>query len=206
MNLLSRKIIKDCPTNAYAMPCLGSRFKTDQGESRPSKKTPEAIEREAYEKGYDSGEKAGYEMGKQKADLLVKRLENISKGFEALQGEKLSQLEPQVVILAIAMARKILKEELSLHPEIIGKMVKEALNKICKTGPVTIKLNRSVYDLLEEKKEEFQMTCPDLIFELDDQVSDGGAVVHCISEEVQTDLDFQLSNIVEELRNKLKNA
>lgn len=206
MNLLSKKIIRDCPVNAYTMPSLANRLGTNQEESQTPKQSPEEIEREAYEKGYASGERAGHEMGKQKADLLVKRLENISKDFKALQEERLSQLEPQVVLLAVSMARKILKEELSLHPDLIGKMVKEALNKMCKTGPVTIKLNHAVYDLLKEKKEEFQGVCPDLTFELDDQAPEGGTVVSSLSEEVQTDLDFQLSNIIEELRNKAGNA
>jgi flagellar assembly protein FliH len=206
MNSSSKKIIKGCPANLYSMPHLDGLLVAGKMLSQPSKKSPEAIEREAYERGYASGEKAGYEMGKQKADLIANRLEKLLKEFKILIEKKLADLEPQVVLLSIAMARKILKEELSLHPELIEKMIKEALNKICKTGPVTIKLNHSLFDFLGNKKKDFQEICPDLIFELDNQVTPGGAIIHCHSEELQTDLDFQLSNLIEEFRTHLRNV
>ncbi|MBA4393734.1 MAG: hypothetical protein C0407_09300 [Desulfobacca sp.] len=204
--MLSKKVFKECQAEAYSMPHLEDFLGTGKGLSRSSQRSPEDMEREAFEKGFSSGEKAGYEMGKQKADLLVNRLEKIVKEFNALKENMLLELEPQVVLLSITLARKILKEECSLHPELIAKMVKEALNKICKTGPVTIKSNHSLFEFLGNKKEEFRAICPDLIFELDNQALEGGAVVSCLSEEVQTDLDFQLSNIIEELRANLGNA
>lgn len=206
MNSSSKKIIKECQATAYSMPYLDGLLRAGQGLSRPSLKSPEVIEREAFEKGFASGEKAGLEMGKQRADLLVNRMENILKEFKFLKEKMLKELEPQAVLLSITVARKILKDELTLHPDIIEKMVKESLHKICKTGPVIIKVNQSLFDHLGKKKEEFQEICPDLMFELDNQVSEEGAVVCCLSEEVQTDLNFQLSNIIEELRSNGGNA
>jgi flagellar assembly protein FliH len=206
MNSSSKKIIKGSQATAYSMPYLEGFLGAGKVLSRPSLRSPEAIEREAFEKGFSSGETAGFALGKQKADLLVNRLEKILKEFKSLRDKMLAELEPQAILLSIDLARKILKEELSLHPEIIEKMVKEALNKICKTGPVTIRVNQTLFDLLGKKKEEFQEICPDLIFELDSQVSEEGAVVCCLSEEVQTDLNFQLSNIIEELRINIGNA
>ena len=46
----------------------------------------------------------------------------------------------------------------------------------------------------------------DLLFEKDNSVSEGGAVVSSPFQEIETDLDFQLSNVVEELRSRIKNA
>lgn len=204
--MFRNKIIKNCPADSYSMPSLEGLSSANKGKFRPPKANPVDIEREAFEKGFASGEKAGYEMGKQKAALLLDHLENLFQEMSTLKEKMLSELEPQMVVLAITMARKILREELSTHPEIIEKMVKEAINKISKTGPITIKVNRSLYDLLVEKKEEYQELFPDLIFELDPKGPNGGAVVHSLSEEVQTDLDFQLSNIIEELRNHSGNA
>lgn len=188
------------------MPYLEGLSQGKAGKAHPEKINPEEIERQAFEKGYASGEKAGFEMGKQKAGLLITDLENLFKKINMLKEKRLSELEPQVVLLAVAMARKILKEELSLHPEIIEKMVKEAINKISRTDPITIKLNRSLYDLFMEKKTEFLELSSDLIFKLDDNVPEGGSIVCSSSEEIQTDLDFQLSNIIDELRNHLGNA
>lgn len=200
------KVIKECSADSYPMPYLEGLSQGKAGKAHPVKINPEEIERQAFEKGYASGEKAGYEMGKQKAGLLITDLENLFKKINSLKEKQLSELEPQVVLLAVAMARKILKEELSLHPEIIEKMVKEAINKISRTDPITIKLNRSLYELFMEKKSEFLELSSDLNFKLDNNVPEGGAIVCSPSEEIQTDLEFQLSNIIDELRNHLGNA
>ena len=204
--MFKNKIIKNCPADSYSMPCLEGLSSAGKGKSGPPKKNHEDIEREAFEKGYASGEKAGYEMGKQKAALLLGQLENLFKEMTTLKEKMFSEFEPQMTMLAITMARKILREELSTHPEVIEKMIKEAITKISKTGPITIKANKSLYHLLVEKKEEYRELFPDLIFELDHHCPNGGAVIHSLSEEVQTDLDFQLSNIIEELRNRSGNA
>jgi flagellar assembly protein FliH len=205
--LYRNKILKNYSADSYSMPSLERLPSPCKGKAgSPAKKDPVDIEREAYEKGYASGEKAGYEMGRQKAALLFNHLENLFQEVSTLKEKMLSELEPQMVLLAVTIARKILKEESATHPEIAAKMIKEAITKISKTGTITIKLNRPLYDLLIEKKEEFQKIFPDLLFELDSDCPTGGAVVRSLSEEVQTDFDFQLSNIIEDLRFRSRDA
>jgi flagellar assembly protein FliH len=204
--LFSNKIIKNCPVVSYSMPTLECFPLSGEEESLKEKIDPEMIEREAFEKGFVSGEKAGYEMGEQKAAVLLDQLEKLFKEIYSLKEKMLSDLEPQMVLLSIAMARRILREELKADPEIVESMVKEAVKQISSTGPITIKLNSSLYERLNKKKMEFQEVFPDLIFELDNKAPDGGAVVCSPSQEMQTDLDFQLSNIVEELRAHLEDV
>lgn len=200
------KLVKDCQANPYTMPELKDHTSSGQAKSRAPKTSPEAIEREAFEKGFASGEKAGFEMGKQKAELIIDRLKNVLSDCNALKEKMLSEFEPQVILLSIAMARKILKEEISLRPEIHRDMIKEAIHKIGKNGSISIRLNRPLYELLINEKEDFQTLFPDILFEMDTQAPEGGAIVRSQSEEVQTDLDYQLSIIIEELRNQLGNG
>jgi flagellar biosynthesis/type III secretory pathway protein FliH len=84
----------------------------------------EAIEREAFEKGFASGEKAGYQMGGQKAAVFLDQLEKLFKEIYALKEKMVSELESQMVLLSIAMAQRILKKELMITPEIVELMVK----------------------------------------------------------------------------------
>ena len=204
--MFRKRIIKNCRVNSYLMPSLDDLPLFEKEEYQPSKADPEAIERDAFEKGFASGEKAGYEMGEQKSTVLLDHLENLFKEIYSLKEKVLSEIEPQMVLLSIAMARKILKEELKSSPEFVEKMVREALIKISKIGPIAIKLNQPLYDRLVKKKKEFQEIFPDLIFELDTKAPEGGAVVRNMAEEIQTDLDFQLSNMIEDLRTHLENA
>ena len=188
------------------MPTLEGFPLLGEEDTLTDKIDPEAIEREAFAKGFASGEKAGYEMGEQKAAVFLDQLEKLFKEIYALKEKMVSELESQMVLLSIAMARRILKKELKITPEIVELMVKEAVKQIRPIGPITIKLNPSLYDRLDKKKMEFQEIFPDLIFELDHKAPEGGAVVRSLSQEIQTDLDFQLSNVVEDLRAHLENV
>lgn len=198
--MFNHKIIKNCQAEGYLMPRLEDFLAKSGPGGKPAKIDPEAIEREAFEAGYASGEKAGYEMGQHKAAVLIGQLKKLCAEISTLKKDTLSELEAQVVLLAIAMVRRIIKEELSVHPEIVENLIKEALTKISKPNPVTIKLSPLLYDRLIDKKEEFQEIHPDLFFELDPNVPEGGGVVQSPAEEVPINLDFQLSNIIEELR------
>ncbi len=200
------KIIKKLLVIPYSMPTLECFPLPGAEGALVQKRDPETIEREAFENGFASGEKAGFEVGEQKAAVLLDRLEKLFREIYSLKEKVLSELEPQLVLLAIGLARRILKEELKVNPEIIDQMVKEAVKEISPIGPITIRLNPLLYERLNKKKKEFQEIFPDLIFEMDMKAPDDGAVVSNSFQEIQTDLDFQLSNVVEELRSQLENA
>jgi flagellar assembly protein FliH len=204
--LFRNKLLKNCPVVSYSMPTLEGFSLLGGEEPLKDKIDPRAIEREAFEKGFASGEKAGFETGEQKAADFLDQLEKLFKEIYTLKEKMLSELESQVVLLSIAMARRILKKELEISPEIVELMVKEAVKQIRPIGQITIKLNPFLYDRLDKKKMEFQEISPDLIFELDNKAPEGGAVVRSLSQEIQTDLDFQLSNVVEDLRAQLENV
>jgi flagellar assembly protein FliH len=204
--LSKNRIIKNTPVVSYSMPTLECFLLSGEESSLQDKIDPELIEREAFEKGFASGEKAGYEIGEQKAAIFLVQLEKLFKEIYSLKEKMLSELEPQIVLLSIAMARRILKEELKATPEIVEIMVKEAVRQISPIGPITIKLNPSLFDRLNKHKKEFQEIFPDLIFVLDHKAPEGGAVVRNSFQEIQTDLDFQLSNIIEDLRGHLENV
>ena len=206
MNWLFRnKIIKQGPVVSYAMPTLECFPSFEEEGNLTVKSDPEAIEQEAFLQGFTSGEKAGYEAGEQKAEILIDQLEKLFKEIYGFKEKMLAELEPQIVLLSIGMARKILKEELKTTPGIVEQMVKEAVKEISPIGPITIRLNPSLYDRLTKNKKEFQAIFPDLIFEMDSKVPEGGTVVRNAFQEIQTDLDFQLSNIIEDLRSQLEN-
>jgi flagellar assembly protein FliH len=198
--LSNRKIIKGRLAVNYDMPSLEDFSARERVEEQPVRVDPEAIEREAYQTGYAAGEKAGFEMGQKKAAVLSGQLEKLCEDVAALNGKVLSALEPQVLLLAVTMARKILQEELSLRPEIIQNLIKEGLNRISKTEPITIKLSRPLYELVHGEKEAYTATHRDLLFELDPSLSGSGVVICSSVEEVPIDLDFQLATLVEELR------
>ncbi len=204
--MLRNKIIKNCPVVSYAMPTLECFNLPGGEEGLLDKIDPEAIEREAFEKGFASGEKAGYEMGEQKAAVFLDQLEKLFKEIFSLREKVLSELESQMVLFSVAMTRRILKDELKANPELVETMIKEAVKQLSPIGPITIKLKPAFFEKLNKQIKDFQEIFPDLIFESDSKAPEGGAVVRNAFQEIQTDLDFQLSNVIEDLRANLENV
>lgn len=163
----------------------------------------EEIERDAYEKGFAAGENAGLEMGKQKAAVLLDRLEKIIEDLQTLRQQVVTEIEPQIMDLAQTIARKILHEELSTRPELIVQIVKEALRRIEKSGTITIRITPRLHELFTTMKPQLLELHPDIVFDLDPSAPLSGAVVIGAKEEVVTDIDLQLKNMRDNIEGNL---
>ncbi len=185
-----------------------SSFEFTQQEDEHEDYVPriEDIERQAYEKGYKAGESAGFEVGQQKAQVLIERLEQIIREFEEVKERTLSELEPQVFSLAVAIAKRILKEEIKQDPKIIINLIKEAMRRIIKPGVITIKINPSLKELIEKTKPELLEIHQDIKIDLDPQVAPAGPVVTGPDSEVLVDVEGQLTNLLEEMGEKIANT
>lgn len=182
----------------YSMPLLedeNSILKSKQD----TKRDIEELQRKAYEEGFASGERAGFADGEQKAVILIERLGKIIEEIAVFKENFVKDLEGQVVDLAIAMARKILHQEISARPELIVTVVKEALKKLQRTGVITIRINPALYDLFMKKKPELTDIHEDIIFDVNSNLSLTGPLVISQTEEVVTDIDALIARIIEDI-------
>jgi hypothetical protein len=67
------------------MPTLECFSLSGEEGSLPDKIDPEAVEREAFEKGFASGEKAGDEISEQKATVFLDQLEKLFREIYSLK-------------------------------------------------------------------------------------------------------------------------
>jgi flagellar assembly protein FliH len=200
--LFNNKIIKQSDADLYSMPSLEDEG-TGQSRGRLVKKT-EAIQRQAYEEGFASGEAAGYAAGEQKALVLIERLEMIIKEITAFKNSLAKDVESQIVDLSVAIARKIIIEEISTKPDIITTMVQEALIRLERTGKIKIKINPALYELFTKKKSELTDIHEDITFDVDPNIPVTGPLVISETEEVVTDIDSLMNNIVEGMKGNTK--
>jgi flagellar biosynthesis/type III secretory pathway protein FliH len=161
----------------------------------------EDIQRRAYEEGFASGERAGLEAGEQKAAVQIERLDLILEEIATFKENMVEEMEEQVVELAIAMARKIIIEEITTRPEVIVSVVREALKRLQRMGNIMIKINPTLHDLFMKKKSELIDIHKDITFDVNTNVSLTGPLVIGHTEEVVTDINALIENIMEEVRN-----
>lgn len=191
-NLLYKGQVKQSADLArFDMPLL----KDDYSVGRNS----EHSEREAYARAYASGEKAGFEMGEQRAQVLLDKVEGLIRELTTLKGAIIKEVEPQCVELAVSMARKIIVRELTVKPDEIVNMAREGLLRLERSGQITIKVNPALYDFFTRHKPDLVRIHPDIVFDADPSVSKFGTVVMGPFEDVVTDVDEQLKNIIKDM-------
>ncbi len=190
--MFNNKIIKRGDAALFDMPSLDCG-----GESIAN---AEEVEKRSYEEGFASGEKAGFSEGSQKAAVLSDRLELILRDLAAFRDSYVNDVETKVVDLAVAIARRIIIEEISMKPQIIVSMVKEALKRLERVGNIRIKVNPALYDMFMSKRPELIEIHDDITFDVDSSVPVTGPLVISAIEEAVTDVDSMLENILEELK------
>jgi flagellar assembly protein FliH len=93
--------------------------------------------RQAREAGFREGEKAGLQHGTAEIQPVLERLNRSLAEVAGLRSRIRREAEADLVSLAMAIARRILRRELSVEPEAIQGLIKAALEKaqardICK--------------------------------------------------------------------------
>lgn len=194
------RIIRDVEASAFPMPEL-----IEKGVETPGgpDHSIEDIEREAYERGFEAGEKAGIAMGEEKAKILLSRIETSLKEILSLRKEVLRGLGQEVLELSVSIARQIILREIHTEPETLLNMTKEALMRIDRRGQIRIKINPSLHSLFLRLRPELQSLHEEIVFDPDPSVSSLGALIIGPEEEVSTDIDEQLRNLIKELGERI---
>jgi flagellar assembly protein FliH len=104
-----------------------------------------ALEREAFANGYAAGERAGLEAGNKRAEAMLRRLAQTLDELRSLRGAMVRQTEQQMVQLALAIAKRILRRETSIDQDLLVAMARVALERLGDSGAATIRLNPEDY-------------------------------------------------------------
>lgn len=99
------------------------------------------LEREAFATAYAQGERAGLEAGTKRADAMLRRLADTLRELEELRRSMIRQTEHQVVQLALAIAKRILRREVASDHDLLCAMARVALDRIGDARPARIRLH-----------------------------------------------------------------
>lgn len=101
------------------------------GISLPTIEKITAIEEQARQEGYESGRAEGLAQGlaegRKEAALETARLRKLADTFSAEVGKADESISQQVLDLALDFARALLKSSLTIKPELVIPIVKEAV-------------------------------------------------------------------------------
>ncbi len=162
-----------------------------------------AMERDAYEKGFAAGEKAGFEFGRQKAEALFSVLSQIVGELEGFRERLLSETEKDVCRLAVAIARKIIEVELSIREDIVLNAVKSAIEHTGKASTVVVRLNSTDMEVIKRyvpEIEQYSVEARRIVLREDPSVGRGGCIVETENTTIEHTIDTALREIEERLK------
>lgn len=110
------------------------------------------IEKEAYEKGFAEGQKAGMEVGESMGETLLKQYSSGIDALNKLRRELFLTSEKEVIRLSLEVARKVIKREVAIDEELILTLVKVALSRVADQTLITIRVNPRDYQSIERHR------------------------------------------------------
>ncbi len=157
-----------------------------------------ALEREAFAKGYEQGERAGAEAGLKRADAMLRRLAQTIEELADVRRSMIRQTERQMVELALAIARRIVRREVALDSELTVAMARVALERLGDSTSVTIRLNPDDYETTAGRREAL-LPGSHVTVVPDTAVSRGGCLVQSDFGYVDASIDAQFQELARAL-------
>ena len=197
-----------------------------ENAKKETEKNREIIFKEAHAKGYESGQKKGYEDAYAPAEKKgydtghAKALQDIKQRFEMHINEPLQdtkaiieyfetnkkqllwQAEQSFVVLAVKLAEKVIRREIELQPELVKDTVRMALETVSKTTNVVIRVSPQDISIIEDLKSSLS----DLLGRFtsvsitpDESVSRGGCIVQSERGRVDARIETQIDRIARDI-------
>jgi flagellar assembly protein FliH len=190
----------------------GNRPGSTGRSSIPSDHDPQAhqadIERQAYEQGFAKGEQEGQMAAQRQCAPLTAALEKTLRELDGIRSKIRGYMEQEVVELALHVARKVIRHELTVSEDAIVCVVQEAMTKLDDPGKISIRLNPEDLKRIRGAGERLKSVIENLDnihFEEDTGMECGGCYIQTEYGEIDARIEEQLHAIEEALRSEMRN-
>ncbi|HTO91408.1 MAG TPA: FliH/SctL family protein [Candidatus Sulfotelmatobacter sp.] len=105
---------------------------------------------ESYARGYQDGVREGERIAAEDVRPVLQALQRAAERLERIEGVFASERSDAVRVLALAVARRILAEELALKPERVIALVERAISMLPNEAPIEVRLHPDDLKVLKE--------------------------------------------------------
>lgn len=156
------------------------------------------IEREAFAKGYEQGERAGLEAAGKRGEAMLRRLSETLAELTSLRASMIRQTETQIVELALAVARRVVLREVTLDRSLLIAIVRVALDRLGESARVTVRLHPEEYEATGAARVA-EFAGNDITFVSDSRVGRGGCRVESDMGMLDAGVEAQIQEIARAL-------
>jgi len=150
--------------------------------------------REAHDTGYSEGEAAGKAQGEDEVRAAVQRLTESIAGVDEYRTRLYRQTEVDAVRLSIAIARRVLRRELTVDPSAIEGLVSAALQRLQSQETCRVKMHPDYIPTLSAAIERMSMNAKVEVV-ADPAQEPGAAVFEMPRGNLDASIDSQLREI-----------
>jgi len=164
-----------------------------------------------YNKGFEAGKKSAMEMMenefKKKLFSSVKGLFTLTENMRKEFNEYKSTMDDHIITVALAIASKVIKEEVSIKKETVISQLKAAINKITGVNSFVVYINPKDEEILRLYKNDIINkfdSIKDFSIQVNEKIDVGGCRLESQVGNVDAKIESQLSVIEEALRENIK--
>lgn len=160
----------------------------------------DSLEKEAYEKGFAQGEKAGMELGEKRFDSVVKSFNEVLERVRRIEEELYQKSEQEMVELVLTIARRVIQKEVSTDEKIVLNMIQSALKYVADQKEIKVRLNPSDLEFASQLRGEMMEGMKSVIFEGDEGVPRGDAIIESNRGVIDCGIEKHLREVEENFR------
>lgn len=163
----------------------------------------EALEKEAYEKGYAQGEQDGFEYGKRNILIVNEHLERILGGLQDVPRKIFQDYRDWLLSTSIAIARHVVRGELQTSAEAIVRLVDAVLDEAEEAHSVTLYLNPADIELMKKHTDFVNLTQREgssCTFKPDNKIDRGGCRLESDIQVIDAAVETRVALVEKQLR------
>ncbi len=174
-------------------------FQLDARGKGEGAKANELKEKEIYRESFVRGEKEGYLAGEKKLFPAIDRLSRVLEELDGLKKKIFEESEKGIIKLSLAVAKEVINREVSLNEETVVSIAGQAMEKVCQSETIKIKVHPSHLEIMLKARAQFLETInglKNITLEEDENLMPGGCMIETeFGGNVDARIDRQLKEI-----------
>jgi flagellar assembly protein FliH len=168
-----------------------------------AQKDAEMLEKKAFESGFSQGEQEGRQKAEDELATLISSFKKILLEFENMKQRFYVEHQDVVLELALKIARKIIHQEVRSNKDFLMGVLTSAIKLAVDRERLEIRVNPEDMDLCLRKRLDIIKEIDgikQIVYEPDENVDRGGAIVECAFGEIDARLDQQFAEVERSLK------
>jgi flagellar assembly protein FliH len=161
-----------------------------------ARREAESIQRDAYQAGFEQGEKAGEKLALQKIEPVIDTFEQLIRNIGGDREQLIKRHEQDLIKIAFLIATQVVRETIQQDPQTIARVVSAAMLKVNRTQKLLLRVNAMDRTLLEkyfEAHADGDWLARHVVIEVDDTVGRGGCRLETETGNVDATIETQLA-------------